>query len=119
MHVDFALDRRLSRPWRRETETIGGTGQRGTDVSRSDDAMLLACKRVIQEHVAGAAVVLFGSRARGDAAPDSDYDLLVLTDTPLTCAEEDGTSDAAAESVWGATLGVARKAVQCRRADPR
>ncbi len=56
--------------------------------------MLLACKRIIQEHVPDATVVLFGSRARGDVAPDSDYDLLVVTPAPLTSAEEDRISDA-------------------------
>jgi uncharacterized protein len=30
-----------------------------------------------------AQVILYGSRARGDAAPDSDWDLLVLVDGPV------------------------------------
>jgi len=30
-----------------------------------------------------ARIVLYGSRARGDAAPDSDWDLLVLLDGPV------------------------------------
>jgi predicted nucleotidyltransferase len=33
-------------------------------------------------------VVLFGSRARGDATPESDIDLLVLTARPLTSREQ-------------------------------
>jgi predicted nucleotidyltransferase len=63
-------------------------------VPRTARSMLSACKRIIQERVPDATVVLFGSRARGDSAPDSDYDLLVLTDAPLTSAEEDRISDA-------------------------
>ena len=35
------------------------------------------------------AIVLYGSKARGDDTPDSDIDLLVLTGRPLT-AEETG-----------------------------
>ena len=34
-------------------------------------------------------VVLYGSRARGDAGADSDYDLLILTDGPVTLQRED------------------------------
>lgn len=29
-------------------------------------------------------LILFGSRARGEARPDSDWDILVVTDTPLS-----------------------------------
>ena len=35
-----------------------------------------------------AQVVLYGSRARGDAAPDSDWDLLVLLDGPVDRARD-------------------------------
>lgn len=46
-------------------------------------------------------IVLFGSRARGDAAPDSDMDILVIVDNPTdeieeyisTCAWEAGFED--------------------------
>lgn len=31
----------------------------------------------------GARVILYGSRARGEAAPDSDWDLLVLVEGPV------------------------------------
>jgi len=66
----------------------------GTSVPRTTRSVLLACKRIIQERVPDATTVLFGSRARGDAAHGSDHDLLVLTDMPLTSAEEDRISDA-------------------------
>jgi predicted nucleotidyltransferase len=43
-----------------------------------------------------ARVVLFGSRARGDAAPDSDYDVAVfLRDMPDRLAEMDRLADVA------------------------
>ncbi len=38
------------------------------------------CKEAIRKVVPDADVILYGSRARGDAAEDSDYDLLVLVD---------------------------------------
>jgi len=42
-------------------------------------------------------VVLFGSRARGDAAPDSDMDVLVILDNP-TEEEEEYVSECAWEA---------------------
>ena len=34
-------------------------------------------------------IVLYGSRARGDATSESDYDLLILTNGPATLKRED------------------------------
>ncbi len=43
-----------------------------------DAAFLARCRDTIQEVAPGAAVILYGSRARGVSEPESDYDLLVL-----------------------------------------
>lgn len=43
--------------------------------------------RHLRDHWPVTEVVLFGSLARGDARPDSDIDLLVLTSRPTTCGE--------------------------------
>ncbi len=65
------------------------------DVLAPDDrSLLLACKRIIQGFDPGATVLLFGSVARGTADPDSDYDVLVLTDRRLSMAEQDRIGDA-------------------------
>lgn len=45
-----------------------------------DKILLERCKKAIQTVDQSADVILFGSRARGDAEVDSDYDLLILTD---------------------------------------
>ncbi|QJW91977.1 nucleotidyltransferase domain-containing protein [Spirosoma taeanense] len=48
----------------------------------TDSEFLQAVKQSILEIDPGAEVWLFGSRARGDARVDSDWDFLVLTNKP-------------------------------------
>ncbi|MEI7875117.1 MAG: nucleotidyltransferase domain-containing protein [Alphaproteobacteria bacterium] len=57
------------------------------------------------------AIYLFGSRARGDAAADSDYDLLVIVadDAPLSSRSLDATTRVARDP------GVPLDIVPCRR----
>jgi predicted nucleotidyltransferase len=60
---------------------------RGQKLRPSDLALLKEVKRRILEHVPGAKVFLYGSAARGEATPDSDYDVLVITPQKLTTEE--------------------------------
>ncbi len=46
----------------------------------ADTDLLQRCKKAIRTVVPDADIILYGSRARGDAKDDSDYDLLVLVD---------------------------------------
>jgi uncharacterized protein len=55
-------------------------------------------------------IYLFGSKARGDAAPDSDYDLLVVAPDDAPAARRD--SKLAYEALWG--VGASVDAVVCR-----
>jgi predicted nucleotidyltransferase len=55
-------------------------------------------------------IYLFGSKARGDAAPDSDYDLLVVAPDDAPPARRDGKL--AYEALWGVEASV--DAVVCR-----
>ena len=49
----------------------------------------------------GASLWLYGSRARGDARPDSDYDLLILLDKKqITGADHDSYSYPLREMGW-------------------
>src|SRR5450759_378716 len=57
--------------------------------SVADDPFLIAATRTIVERFAPERIVLFGSRARGDHQPESDYDLIVVLDTPLARGERD------------------------------
>ncbi len=47
------------------------------------DAILQQVKATVRQIDPLAEVILFGSRARGDAREDSDWDFLVLTSYPL------------------------------------
>ncbi len=44
--------------------------------------ILKLIKDEVEAHSPGAEVILFGSRARGDARPGSDWDVLVIVDRP-------------------------------------
>ena len=48
----------------------------------ADIELLKRCKQAIRQVVPDADVILYGSRARGDADEYSDYDILVLTNGP-------------------------------------
>ena len=57
--------------------------------TKVDQSVLEQCKRAIGAAVPDARIILYGSRARGDAEVDSDYDLLILTDqTPSVRLDE-------------------------------
>ncbi len=49
----------------------------------ADRQLLAECKAAIREVAPEADLILYGSRARGDAQEDSDYDLLVLVEREL------------------------------------
>jgi len=57
-------------------------------------------KRLLQQRVALHRLVLFGSRARGDAEPDSDMDVLVVLDGDADDAARDCVSDCAWEAAY-------------------
>jgi len=48
-----------------------------------DQTILNEIKLAVSAVDAGAEVILFGSRARGDYKEESDWDVLVLTDRPV------------------------------------
>lgn len=50
--------------------------------------ILLACRDGIRSNYPTAVILLYGSRARGQAEPESDMDLLVLLKEDVTAAKE-------------------------------
>ena len=53
-------------------------------ISEQDKALLSQIKRLILVVAPTAEVLLYGSVAKGLQGPESDYDILVLTDEPLS-----------------------------------
>lgn len=53
-------------------------------MSQQKEHIVSLIKKNIEEVDPKAEVTLFGSRARGDEKKDSDWDLLILTDYPVT-----------------------------------
>lgn len=60
-----------------------------TTITETEKVILKKCCDSIREIDPSAEVILYGSRARGDAEPESDYDLLVLIDRDVTLEKED------------------------------
>lgn len=60
-----------------------------TFFDKEEQNILVRCRQEIQSVDSTARVILYGSRARRDHAPDSDYDLLILTDREASLKQED------------------------------
>jgi predicted nucleotidyltransferase len=60
-----------------------------THLTTGEKRILVACRELILGVDPNAVTILYGSRARGDAAEDSDYDLLIVSDLPATLKNED------------------------------
>lgn len=52
------------------------------------DKTMETIKRVVASVIPEGRILLFGSRARGDAHPASDHDLLILVKNPLSMPEK-------------------------------
>jgi len=57
--------------------------------SAQDVELLKRCKNAIRQVVPDADVILYGSRARGQANEYSDYDILILIDGPVSISLEE------------------------------
>ena len=63
-----------------------------------ESGILNELKAKVQQRLPLSCLVLFGSRARGDADPDSDLDVLVVLNTPVDREAEDYVNDCAWEA---------------------
>jgi uncharacterized protein len=62
-------------------------------VADAGKALLREVKRIVQQFLPDAELWLYGSSARGERRPDSDWDVLILTGAPVPRAEQDGIRD--------------------------
>ena len=62
-------------------------------MAQVDDALLRRMTTIIVETVDPVQVILFGSRARGDAEADSDVDLVVVEAEPFGPDRDRGTEE--------------------------
>ncbi|MEW6556124.1 MAG: nucleotidyltransferase domain-containing protein [Elusimicrobiota bacterium] len=58
-------------------------------MTKDEQNLLTRCRKVIKNIEPSAEVILYGSRARGDASEEADYDLLVLVDGEVSLKRED------------------------------
>lgn len=70
----------------------------GTELLRRDPALAEVIRRLVQAYEPEQ-IYLFGSKARGDAGPDSDYDLLVVVQDDAPPERKD--SKLAYSVLWG------------------
>jgi predicted nucleotidyltransferase len=54
----------------------------------SSDKVIEVIKRTAHEYLPDAEVLLFGSHARNNASSESDYDILLITNTELSIKEK-------------------------------
>jgi predicted nucleotidyltransferase len=64
------------------------------------DSLLKTIKQTVREIEPGADIILYGSRSRGDAGPESDWDFLVLVDGPVSDERTDRIRHRLYEIEW-------------------
>ncbi len=57
--------------------------------SKGEKTLLVRCRNAVKDFDSSAEIILYGSRARGDSKPESDYDLLILIDEEIPLRRED------------------------------
>jgi predicted nucleotidyltransferase len=64
------------------------------NIKDQEKAAIMEASRLLREKFHAKEVILFGSKARGDDDMESDIDLLILTDEPVTWNERKAINEA-------------------------
>jgi len=80
-------------------------------ISRRDRGILIKLKETVHRIIPTATVLLYGSVARGTQDEESDYDVLILTDAPLSTKEEDAVTGDIYDCFTGVSSTVVRKVI--------
>lgn len=58
-------------------------------ITDEEKEILTRCRKAVESIDPSAEMILYGSRARGNAEPESDYDLLIIVDGEVSLKRED------------------------------
>jgi predicted nucleotidyltransferase len=81
----------------------------------SPQPLIRLVKQVIQDIEPEAELILYGSRSRGQATPESDWDFLILLNGPVTERRKDAIRHRLYEIEW--TFGEVISSMICARED--
>jgi predicted nucleotidyltransferase len=81
----------------------------------SPEHLIRLVKQAVQDIEPEASVILYGSRSRGEATPESDWDFLILLSGPVPERRKDAIRHRLYEIEW--TWGEVLSSIICARED--
>lgn len=63
--------------------------KKSKSITDEEKEILTRCRKAVESIDPSAEIILYGSRARGDAEPESDYDLIIIVDGEVSLKRED------------------------------
>ena len=66
---------------------------RNQSIMQRNNKILQLIKETVHQQAPNADIILYGSRARGEATKDSDWDIIVIIDKPSMTFSEKGNID--------------------------
>ena len=73
----------MEKPEKKAPAIVSASNHQANQMLEDDRTLLSEFARRVRVRYPGAGIRAFGSRVRGDARPDSDFDVLVVLDQPV------------------------------------